>query len=74
MRTDVEKLKVWGQKAGGDAISLVERIDTAKGAVDKAGGLWPGRFGAIKSRTGAVVAGTADMALMSVGAPTAFGH
>ncbi len=67
--TDIEKLRRWGQQVGEDAQALEKKISAAKAALEKAGDFFSGALGAVKSRAGAVVAGTADVALMSVGAP-----
>jgi formylglycine-generating enzyme required for sulfatase activity len=67
--TDIEKLRRWGQQVGEDAQAFEKKISAAKEAIDKVGDFFSGALGAVKSRAGAVVAGTADVALMSVGAP-----
>lgn len=67
--TDIEQLRKYVSKAGDTAAVIEEKLSKAKAVFEQSKKLWDASLGALKSRAGAVVAGTTDIMLTSVGVP-----
>ena len=59
--SDFEKVKVWTERVGKDAKDIGEKLETAKGWINKLGKFWDGTKAVVKSDAAQVVAGTLDV-------------
>lgn len=66
---DIEALKKWCLDKSNETDALAKNLNDKKETFDKVIGFFKGAASAVKSNAGAVVAGTADVVLVSVGVP-----
>jgi formylglycine-generating enzyme required for sulfatase activity len=58
---DFEQVKVWAERVGKEAKDIGEKLETAKGWINKLGKFWDGTKAVVKSDAAQVVAGTLDV-------------
>ncbi len=66
---DFEQVKVWVERASEGAKDVAQKLEYAKGWIDKLGKFWSGAKKVVKSDAAQVVAGTIDVLATAVGVP-----
>ncbi len=66
---DFEQVKVWVERGSEGAKDVAEKLENAKGWIDKLGKFWVGAKKVVKSDAAQVVAGTVDVLATAVGVP-----
>ena len=66
---DFEQVKVWVERGSEGVKDVAEKLESAKGWIDKLGKFWNGAKKVVKSDAAKVVAGTVDVLATAMGVP-----